>query len=204
MYLVSRGAGCTYGGWPGMSGLCRPEDNEALIKPFTPNAKAMYFHFFSDANLKERSTTGGIGMLAGGPIVAISQRQGLKAPDSHSAEVVAAGVNLNAVVPVNGVLQEMRIRCGQACPFYLDSKTTVFVAMSDSAIKKSVWLSRRVAVINEGTTAGEILPMHIGEADMVADPSTKYLPYTVWHRHMHYLLNTNPPGYKSEGKVDWT
>jgi hypothetical protein len=32
-------------------------------------------HFFSDANLKERNTTGGIGMLAGGPIVAISQQQ---------------------------------------------------------------------------------------------------------------------------------
>ena len=41
------------------------------------------------------------------------------------------------------------------------------------------------------------------ESDMVADPLTKYLSYAVWNRHMHYLLNANPPGYKSEGKVQW-
>ena len=38
---------------------------------------------------------------------------------------------------------------------------------------------------------------------LVADPLTKYLSYAVWNRHMHYLLNANPPGYKSEGKVQW-
>ena len=122
---------------------------------------------------------------------------------SHGAEVVAAGTALNQLVPVNGVLQELRIRCGSSCPFYLDSKTTVFVSMSDSAVKKSVWLIRRVAVLTQGTSNGEMSPTHIGEANMVADPLTKYLTYSVWARHMRYLLNLTPPGRDSAGKYDW-
>jgi hypothetical protein len=46
--------------------------------------------------------------LAGGPIIVKSQRQHLKAPNSHTTEVVSAGDNLNFVIPTNGVLQELR------------------------------------------------------------------------------------------------
>lgn len=174
-----------------------------LIAPFTHNAKAMYFHYFSDANLKEGSVSGGIGMLAGGPIVGLSQRQHHTAPESHTAEIVAAGVNVNQCIPVNGLLQELRIRLGRATPFYLDSKTSVFVSNSDAAVKKSVWLLRRVKVISEVTAAGEIVTIHIPEANMVADPFTKYLPYAVWSRHMRYALNTNAPGAHGNGTVSW-
>ena len=34
---------------------------------------------------------------------------------------------------------------------------------------------------------------HIPERDMAADPFTKYLPYNVWARHMHYVLNLPGP-----------
>ena len=43
-------------------------------------------------------------------------------------------------------------------PFNLDSKTTVFVASSDSAVKKSVWLIRRVTVVEEGVAHMEPTP----------------------------------------------
>ena len=62
------------------------------------------------------------------------------------AKVVAAGNNCSFCVGLNGVLQELRIRLGMPTPFYLDSKTTVFVSMNETAVKKSVWLIRRVAV----------------------------------------------------------
>ena len=145
------------------------EQTNALITPYSPGVKAMYFHYFSDANLKERSTSGGLGMLGGGPICILSQRQQLASPDSHTSEVVSAGVNLSTVIPINGTLQELRIRCGAATPFYLDSKTTVFVATNDTAVKKSVWLVRRVAVIADGVKQGEIQPIHINDPDMCAD-----------------------------------
>ena len=65
----------------------------------------------------------------------------------------------------------------------------MFVATSDTAIRKSIWLIRRVAVLEDGVTHGEIQPIHITERDMAADPYTKYLTYGVWARHMHYILN---------------
>ena len=147
-----------------MNGLERPEADDDLIAPFTEGRKAMYYHFFSDASLKTNgqgksaSVTGGVGMLAGGPIQTISSSQHLASPDSHTSEVVAAGVNVSTLVPVNGLLQEMRIRLGRSCPFYLDSKTTVFVAVTNAAVKKSVWLLRRVAVLTDCTSGNEIPP----------------------------------------------
>ena len=128
-------------------------------------------------------------MLAQGCIDGCSHRQHLVAPDSHTAEVVSAGSNLHRVVPINGALQEFHIRCGMATPFYLDSKTTVFVSNDDKAVKKSVWLLRRAAVLSDGTAHNEIITLHVREYDMVADPFTKYLPYGTWRRLTHYLLN---------------
>ena len=71
----------------------------------------------------------------------------------------------------------------------MDSQTTVFVTKSDTAIKKSVWLIRRAAVLEDGVTNGEIEPIHISESDMAADPFTKYLPRDVWIKHMNYITN---------------
>jgi hypothetical protein len=185
MHLVKYPDPARFGGWP-CDGLEQPSE---LIPPFTPGRKAMYFHFFSDANLAAFSVTGGVAMLAGGPVLTVRQRQHLSSPDSHTAEVVAAGNNCSFCVWLNGVLQELRIRLGQPTPFYLDSKTTVFVANNDTAVKKSVWLIRRVAVLTDSVKHHQITPMHISERDMVADPFTKYLTFTVWNRHMDYLCN---------------
>ena len=78
-------------------------------------------------------------------------------------------------------------------PFYLDSDTTVKVAKSDTAIKKSVWLIRRAAVLEDCVVHGIIEVHHVLERDMAADPFTKYLPFNVWSRHMHYVLNLAGP-----------
>ena len=159
------------------------------MAPYTKGSKAGYYHYFSDSNLDFKSVSGGSGYLAGGEIQGISSRQHLAAPDAYAAEVVAAGTNLHHVVPVNGLLQELGIRVGLPTPFYLDNISTLFVSSSDTAVKKSVWLLRRALVIQEGVNLGEILPIHISEKDMVADILTKYLPFAVWRRHMHYRCN---------------
>jgi hypothetical protein len=191
MYLVAHGRGISYG--PCTFGSLERHDSLEVTNPLghdRDNAdKLSIHHWFSDANLDTGSITGGIGMLAKGPIAAASQNQHLASPDAHTSEVVAASSNLNFLVPCNGVLQEIHIRLGTKTPFYLDSMTTVFVSKTDTAIKKSVWLIRRAAVLEDGVVNGEIEPFHISEKDMVADPFTKYLPYAVWIRHMHYVLN---------------
>ena len=144
-------------------------------------------------------------MLGGGCVLPVCQRQHLAAPGSHTVEVVGAGTNFSLLVPVSGVLQELRIRQGKPVPFYLDSTTTVFVSTSDTAIKKSVWLIQRVAVLEQdGVTHGEIQPIHISEKDMAADPMTKYLTHGVWSRHMHYILNKNGPLPAYPSKKEWS
>ena len=87
----------------------------------------MFLHFLSDANLDGGSTTGGIGMLAGGCVLAISQNQHLSAPCTHTAETVGAGTNVNLLVPIAGLFQELHILYGACVPFYLDSDTPVKV-----------------------------------------------------------------------------
>jgi hypothetical protein len=190
MHLLDNLHGASYGGH-GQFGLER--DMTADLKDPWAGPRLQSFHFFSDASLDGRSVGGGVGMLASGPIVAVRQRLALASPDSHTSEVVAAGNNLSLLMPVNGVLQELGIRQGMATPFYLDSATTVFVARSDTAVKKSVWLVRRALVLTEGVDQGEIEPMHVPEYNMLADPFTKYLTLNVWKRHMHYLLNLEGP-----------
>ena len=186
MHKSKNGRCNTYGGW-GIEGLETPATR---VPPYAAGRKDMSFHFFSDADVNLPSTSGGVGMLAGGPVIARSQRLHLSAPNSHTTEVVSAGDNLNLVIPTNGLLQEVRIRLGVRTAYYLDSATTVFVATDDAAARKSAWLIRRVQVLRE-STSDEIEPIHIPERKMAADPFTKYLSYEVWDRHMQYVMNYN-------------
>ena len=182
MYLGERPVGKTFGG-PTVSSIIR---SDTTIPPFTEGKKAGYYHYFSDAAI---NVTGGIGMLAGGCIQGVSLRQHLASPCAHTSEIVAAGTNVNFLIAVNGLLQEINIRLGRPTIYYLDSASSVFVATTDSAPKKSVWLTRRNKVITEAVEHGECEPVHIDEYDMVADSNTKYIRADKWARHMHYILN---------------
>ena len=187
MHLVAHPFGVRYGGH-GMFGLERHEDLD-VSSPYS-GKKGMHFHWFNDANLHEnRSVSGAVGMLGGGAIVTVSQRQHLSSPDSHTSEVVSAGTGYTIMCPIAGVLQELRIHLGLPVPFYLDSKSAVCVATSDTAVRKSAWLLRRVAVLEDGVKHGEITPLHINDPHMAADILTKYLPYPTWIRHIGYMIN---------------
>ena len=159
------------------------------VAPFTPGIKDGRYHFFSDASI---NVTGGIGMFNGCCIQNYCLRQHLQSPDAHTSELVAAGSNIHAIVPVNGLLQEIGLRRGRPTTTYFDSISTVFVATSDAAPKKSVWLARRTKVVTEAVELDEIKPVHIKEYDMVADSCTKYIKRDTWARHMHYTCSTYP------------
>ena len=142
-------------------------------------------------------------MFAGGCIFGmVCLRQHLQSPEAHTSELVAGGTNINQMVPVNGLLQELGIRMGLPTHMYFDSNSTVFVASSDAAPKKSVWLTRRNKVITEAVEYGEMRPIHLCEADMVADSNTKYVKHITWSRHMHYILNLpgDPPPRPTSSK----
>ena len=193
MYLGEKPQGKIFGG-KHVTGCCAGVKE---VAPFTTGAKSGEYHYFSDASI---NVTGGVGMFAGCCIQPLMLRQHLASPSAHTSEIVAAGTNMNHVLPVNGVLQELHIRQGRPTRMYFDSQSTVYVASSDTAPKKSVWLARRNKVLTECVEHGEVEPIHIGEADMVADSFTKYVKRETWTRHMHYILNL--PGDDCHG-ADW-
>ena len=119
--------------------------------PFTEGEKEMGLHFAADASPDDaaRGITGGVGMLCGGAIITVSARQHLATPDMHANEVLAAGTIMHKIVPLRGLLTEMRIPQEQGTPLYIDSASTVFVAQSRGAVKKSAWIRRRVEVLTE-------------------------------------------------------
>ena len=199
MYLGEKPPGKTFGGANVTSIMSEEEE----VKPFTAGKKEGRYHFFSDASI---NVTGGVGMFAGACIQMLALRQHLQAPDAHTSEIVAGGTNVHAIIPVNGVLQELHIRRGRATKVYFDSQSTVFCATSDAAPKKSVWLGRRIKVITETVEHGEIAPEHMPESDMAADSCTKYIKHNVWARHMHYVLNLpgDPPECHDLINGEWT
>ncbi len=149
----------------------------------------------SDASPKGKGVSGGVVMLAAGPIMQISQRVHLVCPDVHSVEMASAGTLHTCVVPINGVLQELLIRRGRATPVLLDSGSVVFAVTSDRSVRRSTWLLRRAAPLQEAEQTNHIEPLKVRERDMVADPYTKYLKLETWARHFHLICNKpgDPP-----------
>ena len=161
MFLGEKPPGKTFGG-ANVTSIIRETEE---IPPFTKGKKEGGYHYFSDASI---NVTGGIGMFAGCCIQNLALRMHLQSPDAHTSEIVAGGTNVHAIVPVNGLLQELHIRMGRATKVYFDSKSTVFCATSDAAPKKSVWLSRRIKVITETVQHGDIAPEHISQTSRKA------------------------------------
>ena len=151
MYLGDNPPGKTFGG-PTVTSICCAGDE---VAPFTIGQKEGCYHYFSDASI---NVTGGIGMFAGCCIQQLALRMHLQSPCAHTSEIVAGGTNVHAIVPVNGMLQELGIRRGRPTTTNFDSASTVFVATSDAAPKKSVWLARRSKVITETVEHNEISP----------------------------------------------
>ena len=113
--------------WGGATDL---ELSQPSPPPFTEGEKEMGLHFAADASPDDaaRGITGGVGMLCGGAIITVSARQHLATPDMHANEVLAAGTIMHKIVPLRGLLTEMRIPQEQGTPLYIDSASTVFVA----------------------------------------------------------------------------
>ena len=105
------------------------------------------------------------------------------------AEVIACSTAVNRLTPVRGLLHELGIKQLCGTPLYIDSQTTVFVVCDNGAIKRSVWILRRIGSIHEAYELGEIDPQKIDGDDNPVDALGKYLTLKPWRRHMGYLLN---------------
>ena len=191
MWVMAHAGGIAFGG-----DECSSLEGDApMLNPFTVAKREYRLWSASDASPKGKGISGGVVMLGGGPIMQISQRVHLVCPDVHSVEMASAGTLHTCVVPINGVLQELMIRRGRPTPFILDSGSVVFSVTNDRSVRRSTWLLRRAAPLQEAEQMKQIEPLKVRERDMVADPYTKYLKLDVWVRHFHIVCNKpgDPP-----------
>ena len=182
--------------------------SDRVIRPFSSPVPDMGLHFFVDASLGypraadgvdeapisagitnvrshdgAKSITGIMGFLFGSPVFLLMQRQQLVSPDSTSSEIHAAGTAVCNAIIVANVLQEMDIPQVRPTPVFCDSQSTVFVANDAAAAKKSIWVSRRAAVLREAVDDGTIDFIKIPREDNVAD----YLTRPVTHaEYLHF------------------
>ena len=72
-------------------------------------------------------------------------------------------------------------------PLHVDSIGTVRVGTDEKSVKNSVWVRRKVRVLNDGHDQGEVSFTHIDEADNVSDGASKPIKRAVASRHSLYL-----------------
>ena len=208
MYELAHPNPLTFGGFPKQT----LSVSDAVIRPFTSHQYELGLHYSVDASLgypravdgpdlapiaagttnhrakaDSKSITGILGCLAGGHIGVVCQRQQLVAPDSHFTEIHAAGTAVYSAVTVTGTLQECGVLQLRPTPIFCDSQSTVFVANDAAAIKKSIWVSRRAAVLRDAVDQGEVDFIKIDRGDNVADYLTRANTHAELTHFMEYL-----------------
>ena len=96
---------------------------------------------------------------------------------------------MHLIVPLRGLCQELHIIQEAPTPLYMDSMSTLYVALDRAAVKKSVWLRRRAGILQDGVDHLEISPLKIEGTINPADAETKYLPFEVWRKLLEYSNN---------------
>ena len=184
MYLAARHAPVVFRRSP--SGHLRVANT--TIAPFSTNIE-YGLHSFADSDVTH---TGGVDMLGGACVDSISQRQHLAAPDAFTGEVTSTVTVVNRLVPKRGLLQEARIAQVLPTPLYVDSVGTVRTGVSEGAVKKSVWVRRKINVLNDAYDHDEVEYTHIDEADNVSDGASKPIKKAVYKRHADYMAGRWP------------
>lgn len=141
------------------------------------NCKPAQYHVVLDGALSiDRSRCGIFHMFAGVAIATQAFRQHSIAITAHDSEVFTASTGAAQSVPIRGILHEVDISQALPTPIFSDSASTRLVANSEAALRKSIYIARRVLFMREGVHDGEYT-FHtcIGKTNP-ANPLTKVVP----------------------------
>ena len=112
-------------------------------------------------------------MFAGACILGLSFRQHSTAIDAHQSECYTASTAIAQAIPFRGILVEWGISQEVPTPVVVDSRSTILVARDRAAMKKSLYIMRRVLFMQE-TLADEEVECYSCKGTMnLADPFTK-------------------------------
>mmetsp|Transcript_19981 Transcript_19981/g.49841 ORF Transcript_19981/g.49841 Transcript_19981/m.49841 type:complete len:165 (+) Transcript_19981:984-1478(+) len=107
-----------------------------------------------DGDLRtDRSVSGIVHRFAGAAIAVQSVRQHSIAIDAHSSECFTASTAACQAVAFRGMLTELRISQELPTPIYSDSRSTLLVAQNAAALRKSIYILRRILFMRENICA---------------------------------------------------
>ena len=161
--------------------------NVPLEKAFLP-----YFVICDGAlSLTDRSRSGIIHLFAGVSIHPQSFNQHSAAVHAHDSEVFTASTACAQTVPLRGILTELEISQAVRTPIFIDSRSTLLVARSRAAVKKSMYLMRRILYMQEGVDDKEFDFFSCAGNDNHADSFTKpILQPTPFFKSRNYFMNS--------------
>mmetsp|Transcript_38610 Transcript_38610/g.67835 ORF Transcript_38610/g.67835 Transcript_38610/m.67835 type:complete len:122 (-) Transcript_38610:10-375(-) len=81
-----------------------------------------------------------------GGVSAVAVRQHSIAIDAHSSECFTASTATCQAVAYRGILAELRMSQEVPTPIYSDSRSTLLVAQNSAALRKSIFILRRIQV----------------------------------------------------------
>ena len=107
---------------------------------------------------------------------------------------------LNELVPIIGLMSELRLPVLRATPVFVDSQSMLFIANDQAAVKRSVWILRRAAVLREFVDQQVVEFFKVGDPDNVANMLTKPLTLAALNRCLEYLKPASSGAYLSDIK----
>ncbi|KAL1519490.1 hypothetical protein AB1Y20_023008 [Prymnesium parvum] len=134
----------------------------------------------SISGIIDRSVSGIVHKFAGAAVAVQSVRQHSIAIDAHSSECFTASTAACQAVAYRGILTELRISQEVPTPVYSDSRSTLMVAQNSAALRKSIFILRRILYMREAVDAGEVDFYSCAGGTNPADPLTKYVTKRVF------------------------
>ena len=162
-----------------------------------PDASTIKWASDSDWAIR-RSTTGTVGMLAGGPIHASSRRQDCTAGSTTEAEIIAASSASNEIIHFRGLAFDLRLEQLQPTECDIDNSSCVNVAEDYASSNRTRHIARRHMRVREATHRGIMRVRLVASADNIADFFTKVLEKFLFQKHRRVIMNLVA---RSAGKV---
>jgi hypothetical protein len=158
---------------------------------------------FVDANYaqdaSQKSTTGLVLMLGGGPVYWTSRKQDRQTTSTCDAESQAVMTAVQYIEHMRDLLAELG--CMQTSPtvVFNDNSATIKLCIDPRAHKRSIQLTRPMSYVREHTRRSVISPQHISTEDMIADFLTKRLGSDEFKRCRNRSGLHPLPGLESDG-----
>ena len=153
-----------------------------------PDAATIKWASDSDWAIR-RSTTGTVGMLAGGPIHASSRRQDCTAGSTTEAEIIAASSASNEIVHFRGLTHDLRLEQQAPTECDIDNSSCVNIAEDYASSNRTRHIARRHMRVREFTHRGVMRVRLVPSADNIADFFTKVLEKFPFQKHRRVIMN---------------